>query len=396
MRLNVEQTKLVQIFLVSLLVSSCSGLSKDQGVQRLASKRLEFSRRWVRSSLQGDYLGFRPYHRMAPLLTDSLVIQTNGVDGLKIFDRKTASELYRLNIQHGSEGGADLGEGHLFFGASDGQLYAIDLDGFKIKWQFDLKAEGLARPLYHAGNIYVLGGNGVLHAVEAASGKTLWSYNRRDSSEYSIRGGARPLAHRGSLYLGFSDGYFVSLDLRSGQLQWETLLNKNKRFRDIDAEPVLEGERLFVAGFDASLFCLDRSSGEPLWSFEEGSHTGVLAADGRIYLSTSSGELISLDQGSGKKLWSKTLAGLPTTAEMFNGVLLIGSSEGPLLALSPRTGEELANYHPGRGVSASVTVDQDKNEIYFLSVDANIFALKLEYQDFSRRWSWQRQRELTY
>lgn len=377
-----------------LFLSSCSSLVSQPGRQRLPQKELELERRWVRSTLQKPFMGPRPFHRMPPLLTDEWIIQSNGIDGLKIFDRKTASRVLEFPIRYGSEGGAEIGEGLLFFGGSDGKFRALDLESFEVKWDLDIKSEGLARPLYSGGGVYFLAGNGVFYALEASSGSVIWTYNRRDSSEYSIRGGAKPKAVGGHIYMGFSDGYFVSLNQRSGQLEWEVLLNKNKRFRDVDAEAVVEDGRIYVAGFDSSLFCLDQRTGEIIWSFDSGSHTGVLVSGDRVFLSSNSGQVFALDRGSGKKIWTKEVVGLPTAPVIMDGVLLVGSSRGPLLALSPRTGEELAQYHPGRGVVAGISVDPSSKEIFFLSVDANLFALRMQFKSSDRAWSWQKVREL--
>ena len=131
----------------------------------------------------------------------------------------------------------------------DGLLYAVRVDDGRVLWTYPLKAEGLAKPRVVNGTVYVLGGNNVMHALNARSGKLLWVYNRREAGTLSIRGGSQPAVSGDLVLVGFSDGAMVALNKSSGALMWETSLNRNKRFRDVDASPVIDGGsglRVFV------------------------------------------------------------------------------------------------------------------------------------------------------
>ncbi len=104
--------------------------------------------------------------------------------------------------------------------------------------------------------VYVLAGNNVFYALDAATGRQIWLYSRQDTSQFSIRGGSQAALRNGTLYVGFSDGSLVALNAKSGSVVWELQLNRNKRFRDVDATPVLDGDQIYVASYDDKLYCV--------------------------------------------------------------------------------------------------------------------------------------------
>ncbi|MGE0528393.1 MAG: PQQ-binding-like beta-propeller repeat protein, partial [Bdellovibrionales bacterium] len=197
--------------------------------------RFAVEKKWVRGTLEREYLSGRRMHRFPPLLTENLVITGNAIDGIVAYDRASAYPIWRLAVKDGVEAGAELANGILYFGAGDGQFYAVQPENGQVLWTYPLKAEGIARPLVRGGVVYVLGGNNVAHALNAQTGKLIWVYNRREAGNISVRGGSRPAVAGDFVMFGFSDGSLVALNRTSGAVVWESSLNRNKRFRDVDA-----------------------------------------------------------------------------------------------------------------------------------------------------------------
>jgi alcohol dehydrogenase (cytochrome c) len=79
-----------------------------------------------------------------------------------------------------------------------------------------------ATPLVYAGRMYVPNAGDYIQAFDAASGETLWEYNRVYPE--GVRGGTnRNLAIWGNFIInGSADNQIYALDARSGALVWET------------------------------------------------------------------------------------------------------------------------------------------------------------------------------
>lgn len=357
---------------------------------RSAPNQLVIEKRWVRDSTDSVFLGGRRIHRFPPILFEKLVIVGNSIDGIVAYDRDTAQVLWRLKIKDGVEGGAYLAEGTLYFGAGDGQLYSLQPDTGKILWTYPLKAEGLGKPLVKAGVLYILGGNNVAHALNAKTGKLMWIYNRREASNISVRGGSQPALSGDLVFVGFSDGALVALNKTSGAVIWEANLNRNKRFRDVDATPIIDGESVYVSSYDGGLYSLGRLDGKINWMVDEGGYEEVVLQGNQLFFSSSAGKISALDKGSGKILWSKSNPrGIATSPTLYKGTLIVGELSGALRFYDARNGDILGQFEPGRGVTARPTVDVRKGEVYFLSQDANLFALRVNWKRFAKEWPWE-------
>lgn len=375
--------RILVLSLVAVVIGGCS-------TARTVPNKFVVEKRWVRETLEDPYIKGRRIHRFSPVLTENLVIGGNSIDGLVAYDRRSALKRWRLPIKDGSEAGAQLAEDILYFGAGDGQFYAVRPETGQTLWTYPLRAEGIAKPLIRNGVVYVLGGNNVIHALNARTGKLIWTYNRREAGNISVRGGSQPALAGDQLLVGFSDGALVALNKSSGAVLWETNLNRNKRFRDVDASPVVDGDRVFISSYDGSLYCLGLSDGRVIWMVEDGGYEEVLLSGNTVFYSSTSGKTMALDKNSGKVIWSKdNPRGIGTSPMLYKGVLMVGEMEGALRFLDARTGEFLDEFAPGRGVTSRAAVDSESGEVYFMSTDANLFALQVNWKRFAKDWPWE-------
>lgn len=366
-----------------LVMVGCSSLKRSPN-------RFVVEKRWARTTLDQEYLAGRRVHRFAPIVSDKMVIAANSIDGIAAYERKTAHVIWRFDIKDGVEGGAELVDGILYFGAGDGQLYALQSETGSVLWTYPLKAEGLAEPLIRDGVLYVLGGNNVAHALNAKTGKLMWLYNRREASNLSVRGGSQPALSGDLVLIGFSDGALVALNKTSGAVAWEANLNRNKRFRDVDATPVLDGDTVYASSYDGALYALNRNDGKILWTIDDGGYEQVLVSGPNLYFSTTSGKTLAVEKASGKILWSKDNPnGIGTAPVMFRNVLVVGEMSGALRFMDMRNGDFLGEFAPGRGVTSRATVDSKRGEVYFMSHDANLFALRVSWRKHVRDWPWE-------
>lgn len=367
------------LVLSSLLLTGCSTLPKylERWSSSNESKR-EFAidTAWVRQTTQNDNLGFRKINRMMPMLVGDLVIQGNGLDGISAYERSNGQLKWRLPIENGVEPSATVIRDRLFFGASDGNFYSIAASTGEVQWKFSTNAENLSAPLLDDGIVYFLAGNNVLYALDAATGRQLWLHSRQDTSQFSIRGGGRPTLHKGNIYIGFSDGSLVALNAKSGASVWEVQLNRNKRFRDIDATPVIEGDQLYITGYDDKLYCVSAEKGEVLWRVDGGGYSAVTLAGDKIIYPTTTGEIRALKKSDGSTLWAHSLKkGIGTQVQLYKGVLVFGESQGKLQFLEQNTGKLIGSFEPGRGILSTPEVDEKNNRVYFISGEANLYAI---------------------
>ncbi len=357
-------------------VLGCSHFNNNDAKQG----KLVVSINWVRDSLAKPNAGFRKINRMTPLIYKDLVIFANALDGVVAYSQKGGHEVWRIAVPEGVEASGALINDRLFVGSNNGKVYSIDLVNAQILWFFDTKSEVVSEPLLADGVLYFLSSGQSIFAVDAVSGKQLWTYNRQDTANLmTVRGGSRPTISSGILYAGFSDGSLVSLNAKTGTQQSEITLNKNARFKDIDATPVVDGDNIYVNSYDDRLYCVSKSKGEILWSAKGGGISTPLVFGDKVIYSTGLGELFAVSKSDGHLIWKyQTEKGILTDPLIYQGFIVVGESIGSLLLVDILTGKIMGSMEPGRGVFSKPSANPELKSLYFISGEGNAYSVQAE------------------
>jgi len=330
---------------------------------------------------------------MSPILMGDMIIQGNAIDGITAFNRVSAKKIWSLKLNGGVEAGAAIDNKNLYFGSSDGHFYSVKAINGQINWSFPIRSEGLSKPLVFGDFVYFLSGNNVAYALDKVTGEKKWIYTKRDPSVLSIRGGSTPQVYKNSILFAFSNGALVSLDRLSGKFLWEKQINSNKKFRDVDASPLIVDDKLYVTGFDDTLFCLKANSGQLQWRHSVGGYTAPLINKNKIYYSTTQNKLHILDKNSGKLLSTITSnKGYITRPTIYKGLLVYGESEGDLVVYALEGLKLIKRFSPGKGIASRPTIVDNNDSLgnlFFISRSANLYALDMGWRPTTDKWPWQ-------
>lgn len=368
------------LFIVVMACSACSMLTK---IDDNANRRFEVSAYWVQDTLASQNNKFRKINRMSPVVYKNSIVIGNAFDGLVAYDLKNKNTKWRIPIELGVEASAARMNNILFTGSNNGKMYAINLDTGDIIWVFDTKSELVSEPLIEDGVLYFISGSQSLYALDASTGRQIWNHNRQDtSSVLTIRGGSKPLIVNTIIYVGFSDGSLVALNVKTGTELWEITLNRNSKFRDIDATPVIDGDYLYINSYDDKIYCISKNKGEIIWSAPYGGASTPLIILDKIFVTSSQGEIAALSKKDGTLIWKKkSRNGVFTDPANYYDLIVVGESQGKLTFLKQDSGKVLGEFEPGRGVFSKPTIFNDS--IFFISGEGNIYGVKAAYQSKS-------------
>lgn len=190
-----------------------------------------------------------------------------------------------------------LGEGYSSITVDDGKLftmyrkgddeYVVCLDAAKgdTKWEHKYNApipEGMekqfglgpnATPSIAGGKVYTLGVSGILHCLDEATGKVVWSHDlRKDYSAATPHFGfaSSPLVYKDRLIVaaGGKDSGILAFNLADGALIWKKYDFGGEEKGDIYSSPIviqLDGEDQIVLLAGREVFGFDAASGEQKW-----------------------------------------------------------------------------------------------------------------------------------
>ncbi|MBN8537864.1 MAG: PQQ-binding-like beta-propeller repeat protein [Deltaproteobacteria bacterium] len=381
--ISIKAVFLLILIFLQIQIISCSSSSVGISGSNSGSKELIVSPKFIRAASEQKIQKYRKINRARPMEYGKLLILANAHDGLTAFDLETGEKKWHFFVFNGVEKEPVLYKDNLYFGGNDGNFYSIKAQNGVENWKSQIKSEIVASPSFDSeeGRVYFLTTTNSLFALDAENGKQVWTYTRQDPSNYSIRGGTTPLIHHQLIYVGFSEGSFVAFNKSNGTINWEIQLNKNKRFKDIDSTAVLSEGKIFVSGYDDKLFCLASANGEILWRFEAGGYLPVTIKQDLLYYPSTNGKVYALNKNTAKKVWEiEVLDGIPSEISLIGQMLVFGESQGSIVFFNASDGKKIKSFEPGRGILSSILVNEKKSEVYFISGEANLYALEVKWK----------------
>jgi outer membrane protein assembly factor BamB len=317
--------------------------------------------RWLARADETFDLPYQPVELASPEVDPasgtSFVATADGL--VHAYDR-AGRELWVHREPGTFDAGPTFFEGRLYLSTAKGKLLAMDAASGRILWTWAGGDELMTQPTAGPGLIYVVGASDTLFAIDQQTGTWKWQYRRETPGEFTIRGAARPLFLEGKVYAGFADGFAVCLDAKDGALRWAKDLGQGKAYADVDAGPLLDGRgRVLFASYATGVRALDLASGDIAWSVDQPG-VSALALDargGRVWAG-GAGFLNALDLADGAahlRLSFKADRAI-TGLGLVNDLVVATTGPGPMLFVDARTGRLRRTFDPGRGVSAPATL----------------------------------------
>jgi outer membrane protein assembly factor BamB len=244
--------------------------------------------------------------------------------------------------------GTTYADGVVYAGAEDGVLHALDAATGKERWSFRAGGAIRTRAALGAQALYFQADDGLLYALDAATGKQLWRVTvssapvvrlpPSDPKSRFDRFGSDVTVVDQRLYLGTNDGTLLCLEAADGKEAW--------RFASRDsvlAAPSLADGRVFFGSFDGHVYALDAGTGRQLWKLDTGKpvvSTPAVAGD-RVVVGSRSYDLFGLEAKTGRIAWQRYIwsSWVESSAVVRDGVVYVGSSDAAALyAFDAQTG----------------------------------------------------------
>ena len=175
------------------------------------------------------------------------------------------------------------------------------------------------RPIVVDGVLYAASTDGKLVAIDAASGKSLWSKSSRthgwfgwgDKKRKDAQYAGGPAVSGDLLAVGTLDGHVYAANAKDGSPRWDVEVSG-----EVLASPVIVGDMVVVRTGDGRVYALDAASGQRRWVYDQGTvpllslrgNGSLLAANGVLFFGSDDGKLVALRQDNGAKLWEQKLA----------------------------------------------------------------------------------------
>jgi outer membrane protein assembly factor BamB len=232
---------------------------------------------------------------------------------------------------------------------------------FRRLWTFHGLALLEFPPVVGYGRLYITNFAGRLFAIDAATGKTMWSYR-------SARcGWASPALADHAVYETFigsnecgshaDDGEVAAFDARDGTRRWL------RRIGPTESSPLVARGTVYVGDWTGRIWALAARTGRTRWTAQlRGAVKGSLALSGkRLFIGTYGGDVVALNARTGRVLWRSGGHGrIYSSPSVAYGRVYVGSLDGGVYAFGAATGHLLWAHATGGYVYASPAVWRDR------------------------------------
>ncbi len=341
--------------------------------------------------------GSSPQARLAaaPVIAGGRVYVTDTEAVVRAFDASSGALVWSTALRGGKEdnaslfgGGASFAEGVVYATTGLGDVAALDAASGAVKWKVRPAGPLRGAPTIANGNVYVVSSDNQLIALQPADGKTVWSESGTLETA-GVFGVAAPAAAQGTVVAGFSSGELNAYRYENGRIVWQDALSRTSistavaSLSDIDADPVIDGGRVYAVGQGGRMVALELSTGQRLWEQNfAGISTPWIAGDW-LFLVTDDARLGRLSRSNGAVRWFSQLRGVGneknkaepitwTAPVLAGGRLIVASSDGRLGNISVETGALGAITGVGAPVYLRPVVAN--NTLYVLSGDGRLQA----------------------
>jgi outer membrane protein assembly factor BamB len=362
------------------------------------------------------------------LLVWLLISPTGPIWALQDIDHPKVKWMFKTNGP--VRAGAAIAENRIFFGSTDGFLYAVNKENGDLAWKYATGGALTGTPTVAGNSVFVNSRDGHLYHLDAETGKVVWKYKMQpelpdmhagwdyfmpapsvagdmvltgagDGFLYvlGIQSGllkwkfrtsgrirATALVEHGKVYQPSNDGYVYILDAGSGKLQWKfetTGATYNPEEFPFDrssivAKPLLRDSLLLVASRDGNTYGVDLGTRQAKWNFSYGTTWAMSSAINAqtAYIGWSTNNVFcALDLATGTEKWQfKGNGHFYGTPLVLQKGVYTGSADGILYRLDKETGNIVWEYPIGHELYTSMIYDE--NTLYFGSDNGYFYALE--------------------
>ena len=286
------------------------------------------------------------YLNLVAGVSESAVFAADREGNIEARSRLSGDKLWEQDTELAYSAGPVVGRDKIVLGTSNAEVVAYNAGDGALLWKAAVSSEILALPRIEGDIVVVRSSDGRITALDEKSGATLWTHER-STPALSLRSRGSPVIADNLVIDGYASGKLIALKLSDGKLEWEATValphgrSEIERLVDVDSEPVVRGDTLYVTGYQGGVAAVSLKDGDVLWRQEKiSSYSGLAATRRELYLSDANSDVWQLDMRGGGDQWKQDALHQRrlTAPVLIKEYLVVGDFEGYLHVLSQENG----------------------------------------------------------
>ncbi len=246
-------------------------------------------------------------------------------------------------------------------------VVCVNIDTKKQVWTYATKESIYSSVCEENGIVFFtsgyLSGKGILHAVDATTGKSLWTYTMDAPTGPDE---TSPAVVNNIVYV-CAGRFLEAIDAKTGVLKWSSKLKYGGSY--LNASPTVVDGVVYAA--DRFVYAFDAITGKAKWEFGDNFSTyesSPLVKNGILYIGNSDKEMVAVDVQTGVQKWIFKAGNSISSSPCFaNGAIFFGCKDANLYSLDANTGKQLWSYKTSASIISSPTIIDKNGKVYYSS-----------------------------
>ena len=309
----------------------------------------------------------------APVANRDTIFVMDAGQNVRAFALEDGARRWSVSLKSGSRrdrrsfgGGIAVADDLVIATSGYGFAVALDIETGEERWRREFAGPTTGAPTIKDGRAFIVSQNNEIFALKVADGSLEWS-DQAISESARVLSSPSPAAVEELVVVPYSSGEVIAYLGLNGRRLWTDALVRTGRFtpissiNDISSRPVLSSGLVFASSQSGLTTAIDGRSGQRVWSQPIGSVFAPSVTGEYLFLSGVEGQVVCMAINNGAVIWATQLqrfgnekkkSGRITYAGpiVASNQVIVASSKGELVALSPQTGEETARLKLGAPV----------------------------------------------
>ncbi len=315
-----------------------------------------------------------------PFTLEKNLLYLNGESAIEVLDVSNGEKLWSHRLDSPCVFRPRLAD-ETVISSGRSQIDGWERTGGEHSWGLTGKKE-LGVPHVYRGRAYFGEGHRLL-ALNTKNGEKVWSFE----TDARARIGYAPTSSEGVIYLGAGDGVLYALDSASGELRWKVDREKDWQYlRQI----TISGDVLIAGGYHDEIFGINKKNGDIIWRFNAGNFiNSQLVTEEATYFWSPTGWVYAFATENGLFLWrhrtvdysnlAKKGNWAPIMAEMVaeRNRLYILAMDHVLHILDRESGKKIDQYQMPTPMRPFITLQHGTNRVMLCSENGEVYYMEL-------------------
>lgn len=242
------------------------------------------------------------------------------------------------------------------------------------QWLIETPLPVKSAPLVANNIVYFSSQNGMLQAVDLASGQAKWQFDTEQLLE------ASPVISKGTVYIADYDGNAYAIEATSGTLKWKERIEGPITSAALVDEP---DETVYFSSNVGAVFALFTGNGRKKWSYTSVTGAPIVSQplpmrDGSTFIADTDGRIGGANQQFGIKTWQAILdyGGIYSDLKSDGKSIVALTAKGTLLGINPENGD--VQWKQPLNDSTPYSITQDGQRLFITSQTGKLYALGLQ------------------